>query len=108
MKESIHPQWFPEAQVRCACGQSFTTGSTVPEIKTEICHKCHPFFTGKEKLIDTEGVVEKFEKRRNLAQKKMAEKKAVDQTKKDSQKKEYRPRTLKEMLDYAAKPSKNS
>ena len=103
MKENIHPQWYPQAKVTCACGNSFTTGSTMSEIKTEICNKCHPFFTGKEKLIDTEGVVEKFERRRSLAQRKLAEKKSTEQTKKESQKKEYRPRTLKDMLEYASK-----
>ncbi len=62
MKENIHPQYF-EATVKCACGNTWKTGSTVKEISVEICSKCHPFYTGKEKLLDTRGRVEKFKKR---------------------------------------------
>ena len=62
MKEGIHPQ-YGEAQVSCACGHSFTTKSTRNEIKLEICSACHPFFTGKVKLIDTAGRIEKFQKK---------------------------------------------
>ena len=68
MKKNIHPQYFPNARVKCACGNTFTTGSTKELIETEICSKCHPFYTGKEKIIDTAGRVEKFRKR--LAKKK--------------------------------------
>ena len=103
MKDNIHPNWYPEAKVICACGSAFTTGSTVSEIHTEICSQCHPFFTGKEKLIDTEGLVEKFENKRALAQKKLGEKKESELSKKESQRQEYRPKSLKEMLDYASK-----
>lgn len=63
MAKNIHPQYFPEAKVQCACGNSFTVGSTRPEIKVEICSKCHPFYTGEEKLIDTAGRVERFKTR---------------------------------------------
>ena len=73
MKQDIHPQFYPETKVKCACGNKFTVGSTQPEISVEICNKCHPFFTGKEKLIDTAGKVEKFKARRAKA----AETKAV-------------------------------
>jgi large subunit ribosomal protein L31 len=59
MKEGIHPQ-YQKAVVHCACGNEFETGSTLPEIKVEICSKCHPFFTGKQKLVDAAGRVEKF------------------------------------------------
>lgn len=62
MKEGIHPQ-YGVAQVSCACGNSFTTKSTRAEIKLEICSACHPFFTGKVKLIDTAGRIEKFQKK---------------------------------------------
>ncbi|MDR3111996.1 MAG: 50S ribosomal protein L31 [Elusimicrobiota bacterium] len=62
MKEGIHPK-YSECKVSCACGYSFTTRSTKPIIKLEICSNCHPFFTGKQKLIDTAGRVEKFQKR---------------------------------------------
>jgi len=67
MKKDIHPPYFPEAKVKCVCGNSFTVGSTKPEIKVEICYNCHPFYTGKEKLIDTAGKVEKFKARRDKA-----------------------------------------
>ncbi len=59
MREGIHPKYV-EATVACACGNTFTTRSTVPEIHVEICSACHPFFTGKQKIVDTEGRVEKF------------------------------------------------
>lgn len=67
MKKSIHPEYFPKAKVQCGCGNSFTIGSTKPEMQVEICYKCHPFYTGKEKLIDTAGKVEKFKARREKA-----------------------------------------
>ncbi|MDA8090681.1 MAG: 50S ribosomal protein L31 [Nitrospiraceae bacterium] len=62
MKEGIHPD-YKEAKVICACGQNFTTRSTVSEIRVDICSKCHPFFTGKQKIIDAEGRVEKFKRK---------------------------------------------
>jgi large subunit ribosomal protein L31 len=63
MKPTIHPTYFPTATVTCACGNKFTTGSTVAEIHTEICSACHPFYTGKQKLIDTTGNVDRFRQR---------------------------------------------
>jgi len=63
MKKDIHPKYFPEATVICACGNTFKIGSTVEEIQVEICSKCHPFYTGKQKLIDTAGMVDKFKAR---------------------------------------------
>ena len=63
VKQDIHPTYYPEAKVKCACGAKFSVGSTKPEINVEICSHCHPFFTGKEKLIDTAGKVEKFKAR---------------------------------------------
>ena len=60
MKKNLHPTYYPKAKVTCACGNTFTTGSTLPEIKTEICSACHPFYTGKQKLVDTARRVEKF------------------------------------------------
>lgn len=67
MKTDIHPKYYPEAKVTCACGHKFSIGGTKPELSVEICSKCHPFFTGKEKLIDTAGRVEKFKARRTKA-----------------------------------------
>lgn len=60
MKAAIHPTWYPEAKVTCACGNSFTTGATFPEIRVEICYNCHPFYTGQMKFIDTAGRVDAF------------------------------------------------
>ena len=65
MKEGIHPA-YQECTVSCACGETFTTGSVRKEIKVEICSKCHPFFTGKQKLVDTGGRVDRFNKRYGL------------------------------------------
>jgi large subunit ribosomal protein L31 len=62
MKKDIHPSYI-QASVRCACGNEFTTGSTKEKIRVEICSKCHPFFTGKQKLIDTAGRVERFRRK---------------------------------------------
>ena len=62
MKEGIHPK-YQEVEARCACGNTFKTRSTKPELHLEICSNCHPFFTGRQKLIDTEGRVERFNKK---------------------------------------------
>jgi large subunit ribosomal protein L31 len=69
MKPAIHPQYFADATVICSCGNTFKTGSTVKEIHTEICSNCHPFYTGKQKLIDTTGTVDKFKRRSEVAAK---------------------------------------
>jgi large subunit ribosomal protein L31 len=63
MKDSIHPQFFPDAKVTCSCGNAFTTGSTVAVLYTEVCSQCHPFYTGKQKLLDAAGTVDRFKKR---------------------------------------------
>ena len=65
MKEGIHPK-YGKAIVRCVCGETFETGSTKSELKVDICSKCHPFFTGKQKLVDTGGRVDKVKKRYNI------------------------------------------
>jgi large subunit ribosomal protein L31 len=63
MRAQIHPQWHVDAVVRCLCGNTFTTGSTLTELKTEVCSVCHPFFTGEQRIVDTGGQVERFQKR---------------------------------------------
>ncbi|HEX4926085.1 MAG TPA: 50S ribosomal protein L31 [Bdellovibrionales bacterium] len=63
MKEKIHPKYFTDAKVTCVCGNTFSTGSTLKELSIDICSECHPFYTGKQKLIDSEGRVERFKKR---------------------------------------------
>jgi len=62
VKEKIHPE-YKEAKVICACGETFTTRSTKPVLRVDVCSKCHPFYTGKEKIVDVEGKVEKFRKK---------------------------------------------
>ncbi len=64
MKDKIHPKYYPEAKVTCACGNTFTVGSTKEELRTEVCSKCHPFFTGQQqRIVDTEGRVDAFTRR---------------------------------------------
>lgn len=99
MKKDTHPKWYPKAKVTCSCGNTFTLGATLPEIRTELCSACHPFFTGQEKLVDTEKRVEKFEQKitRARAAAKVRAKKERKRREKEKKEKE-RPRTLKEML----------
>lgn len=63
MKEKLHPAWFPEARVTCACGNTWVTGASQAEIRTDICSACHPFYTGEQRIVDTEGQVDRFMKR---------------------------------------------
>jgi len=67
MKTDVHPTYFPEAKVTCACGRTFVVGSTQEKISVEICSNCHPFYTGNDKIMDTAGRVEKFKARRAAA-----------------------------------------
>lgn len=85
MKEGIHPQYV-KSTVTCACGYTFTTRSTKPVIRLEICSNCHPFFTGKQKLIDSAGRVERFQKRFAKTEGKMVKKKAAVKRKTESKK----------------------
>jgi large subunit ribosomal protein L31 len=62
MKTEIHPK-YDQVQVHCACGETWTTGSTRKELRVEICSKCHPFFTGKQKLVDSAGRIDRFQKK---------------------------------------------
>ncbi len=63
MKPNIHPTWYSEATVVCACGNTWKTGATVAELRTDICSACHPFYTGEQRIVDTEGQVDRFNKR---------------------------------------------
>ncbi len=63
MKKEIHPVYFSDSKAICACGSAFKVGSTLADISVEICSQCHPFYTGKENLLDTAGRVDKFKKR---------------------------------------------
>lgn len=72
MKEKIHPEYY-ETTVKCACGETFTTGSTKKELRVDICSNCHPFYTGKQKLVDTGGRVEKFNKKYGIEEQRVKE-----------------------------------
>jgi large subunit ribosomal protein L31 len=63
MKAKIHPKYYPDARIICACGNTFTVGSTSPELKIDICSACHPFYTGEQRIVDTAGQVDRFMKR---------------------------------------------
>jgi len=96
-KENLHPTYFPEVKVTCTCGNVFTTGSTKAEMRVEVCANCHPFYTGKETLLDTEGRVEKFEKKRAAAE--TRRKKAAVKKASEAEPDQKRPTTLKELLE---------
>lgn len=66
MKDKIHPKYYTDAKVICACGNTFTTGSTQKVLKVEVCSKCHPFFSGERRVVDTAGQVERFKRRYKL------------------------------------------
>ncbi len=66
MKDKIHPKFYDDAKVSCLCGNTFTSGSTKPEIRVEVCGKCHPFYTGEQRIVDSMGRVERFKKRYKL------------------------------------------
>ena len=63
MKKNTHPKYYPDAKVICSCGNTWTTGSTKAEIRTDLCNVCHPFFTGEQRIVDTAGQVDRFVKR---------------------------------------------
>jgi large subunit ribosomal protein L31 len=66
MKTGIHPQYHANAVVTCSCGSTFTTGSTKPQLRVELCNRCHPFYTGEQRIVDTEGRVERLRRRFGL------------------------------------------
>lgn len=103
MKMGIHPNYFNEVTVTCSCGTKFVTGSTRETIKVDLCSMCHPFYTGTQKLVDTEGKVEKFTRKRKLA----SEHKQVAATRQTKEKAE-RPNTLAEMVAAIRKQQKSS
>lgn len=98
MKTDTHPVYYDDAQVVCACGNTFTTGSTKQLIRVEICAKCHPFFTGQMKFLDTQGQIQKFaaKQQRGAQMADVLAKKKAKKTNKTTD--NYGPLTLKEML----------
>lgn len=93
MKTNTQPD-YNEVTVKCACGASFKTGSTVKNIQVEICSECHPFFTGEMKFVDTMGRVERFQAKQKAAEKSTKKSKKKDKTAEE----DNQPKTLKEML----------
>lgn len=91
MKKKIHPKYYPEAKIICACGNVITTGSVKEEMKVEVCSACHPFYTGKKRLVDTTGRVDRFKKRMSkteqIASEKLKKTKAKKAVKKTPKKK---------------------
>ncbi|MDD2483353.1 MAG: 50S ribosomal protein L31 [Candidatus Shapirobacteria bacterium] len=84
MKQGIHPKYFDNCQVTCACGNKFTTGSTLEKIDVEVCSKCHPFFTGQQKFVDIKGRIDKFKEKVNQGKKYAAAKAAKKTVKKSN------------------------
>ena len=99
MKAQIHPDWYPEAKVTCACGNVFTTGATVSEIRVEVCYNCHPFYTGTMKFVDTAGRVDAFKARMAGAGKKVLSKTEKRRLKREKKLREElaRPESLTEL-----------
>lgn len=95
MKSNIHPAYFDDAKIICSCGNSFTTGATVAEIHVELCNKCHPFYTGQQKFVDTASRIDKFRKKIEVAKDKPQKAKGT-MSEKDSS--DASPLTLREML----------
>jgi large subunit ribosomal protein L31 len=102
MKTKIHPTWFPDAKVVCACGNIFTAGATVPEIHVEVCSNCHPFYTGTMKFLDTAGRVDAFKAKMKgtVTHISKTEKRKAKKLKK-LQDEAARPESLAELLDQA-------
>ena len=99
MKTNIHPTFFEEAQVICACGNTFVCGSTKQSITVEVCYKCHPFYTGEHRLLDVKGRVDTFQKRQAAAKQYQSTVSAKKKSK--TQKEEKKSKTLRELLSEA-------
>lgn len=108
MKSKLHPKWYPEANVACACGNAFTVGATQPEIRVEVCSSCHPFYTGQMKYIDTAGRVDAFRSKQAKAKKKLLTKTEKRKLKKEKRIKEEieKPETLEELRKSVSKSKK--
>ena len=85
MKADIHPKYYPAALIICSCGNSWITGSTVPEIRTDVCSACHPYFTGEQRIVDTAGQVERFMKRLERRQSETARRELELQVRKEAE-----------------------
>ena len=105
MKATIHPKWYKDAKVTCACGNTFTTGATMPEITVEVCSQCHPFYTGQMKYLDAAGRVEAFKNKLGKASTKVISKTEKRRIKQEKRIKDEmaRPGTLTELRKTAKK-----
>lgn len=103
MKPEIHPKYFSDCKVVCACGNSYTTGSILPEIRVDVCSACHPFYTGKEKFIDTEGRVERFKRKVDVATRVQEERKAKMAKKVEHKEVAQGVKSLKDLLREAGR-----
>ena len=99
MKQAIHPQYFTDCKVTCACGNTFVTGATVQAISVDVCIKCHPFFTGEMKYVDTLGRVEKFQK--TQAKAKTLKEQFIKKV--EEKRTHQRPSSLRAMIELAKK-----
>jgi len=90
MKQGIHPVWYDDCQVKCACGNQFTIGSTVENLEIDICNQCHPFFSGEMRFVDRQGRVDKFNQKIAFAQKQQAKKQKGKVIKQTAPAKSYR------------------
>lgn len=108
MKKDMHPQLNKETVVKCACGNTFTTMSTLPEISVEICSACHPFYTGQRRFVDTERRIDKFTKRQKLSEEKMKKAEQVNKARQSKKKvtDQGQPLNLKDMLNKAKAEAK--
>ena len=97
MKTKIHPTYYSDAKVVCACGNSFTTGSTKQNIQVEVCYKCHPLYTGEERFLDVKGRVDTFQKKQQIAAQYKTTK--AGKKKKNEVKEEKKVKTLRELLN---------
>ena len=95
MKANTHPKFYTDAKVICACGHTFTTGSTKENISVEVCYKCHPYYTGEQRYLDIKGRVDVFQKKQEVAKKYIG---TGNKSKKKEEKKEYKVKSLKELL----------
>ena len=85
MRADIHPQYYPTARVVCSCGNAWVTGSTMPEIRTDVCSACHPFYTGEQRIVDTAGQVERFMKRLERRQSESARREIIARARREAE-----------------------
>lgn len=99
MKKDIQPKYNKKVTVTCVCGNTFTTGSTKDSISVEVCSKCHPFYTGEERFVDSEGRVDKFNRKKNIAEKERKKRvKAIKKKLEKQKERETATKSLKEMM----------